>query len=119
MAEDRRGAPHDAPTLGQLVEAVREWLERDVMSSTDGRLRFHARVAANMLAMVERELELGPEQAAAHAARLARLGVADDRELAAAIRRGELDDRYDELRSVLFETVVDKLRVANPGYLET
>ena len=29
----------------ELVEAVREWLERDVSSATDGRLRFHTRVA--------------------------------------------------------------------------
>ncbi len=47
---------HGAPSSAELLEAVREWLERDVMSSTEGRLRFHARVAANVLATVEREL---------------------------------------------------------------
>ena len=70
----------------ELLEAVREWIDRDVIPSTDGRLRFHARVASNVLGIVEREIELGPGQQLAHGERLAQLGVADDRELAAAIR---------------------------------
>jgi hypothetical protein len=111
-------SPHDVPTIEQLVEAVREWLERDLMTSTEGRLHFHARVAANMLAMVERELELGPAQAAAHQARLAALGVTDDAELAARIRSGELDDRYEEVRAVVLAAVCDKLAVANPRHLD-
>jgi len=111
-------SPHDVPTIEQLVEAVREWLERDVMATTEGRLQFHARVAANMLAMVERELALGPEQADAHRRRLATLGFADEAALAAAIRAGELDDRYDEVRAVVLVTVCDKLAVANPRYLD-
>ena len=53
---------HDVPSAHDLVEAVREWLERDVLAGTSGRLQFHARVAINVLAMVERELELGAEQ---------------------------------------------------------
>ena len=71
---------HGAPNAAELLAAVREWIERDVMSSTEGRLRFHARVAANVLATVERELALGAEQEAAHAERLAELDVADDAE---------------------------------------
>ena len=110
--------PHDVPTIEQMVEAVREWLERDVMATTEGRLQFHARVAANMLAIVERELQLGPEQADAHRRRLAPLGFADEAELAAAIRAGELDDRYEEVRAVVLATVCDKLAVANPRYLD-
>jgi hypothetical protein len=109
--------PHDVPTAEQLVEAVREWLERDVMTTADGRLQFHARVAVNMLAMVERELQLGPEQAAAHRTRLARLGVADDAELAARIRAGDFDDRYAEVRDLVWASVRDKLAVANPSYV--
>jgi hypothetical protein len=104
--------------MTEMVDAVREWLLNDVVAGTEGRLRFHARVAANMLAMVGRELEVGPAQAAAHRERLAELGMADDVELAAAIRRGELDDRADELRRLLRASIVDKLLVANPGYLD-
>lgn len=111
-------APHDAPTAAQLVEAVREWLERDVMTGTQGRLQFHARVAVNVLSMVERELALGPAQAEAHAARLATLGCADEAELAARIRDGSLDDRLDEVRALVRESVADKLAVANPRYAD-
>lgn len=110
-------SPHDAPTAGQLLEAVREWLEGDVIGATEGRLQFHARVAANALAIVERELSLGPAQAAEHSARLAQLGCADDAALAAAIRSGELNDRLEEVRALVRASVVDKLRVANPKHL--
>jgi hypothetical protein len=110
--------PHDGPTAAQLVEAVREFLEGDVSAATEGRVRFHARVAANVCAMVERELALGPAQAEAQTARLAAFGVVDDVELAAAIRRGDLDDRYAEVAAAVRETVRDKLLVANPKYLD-
>jgi hypothetical protein len=110
--------PHDVPTAAGLVAAVREFLAGDVMDATDGRVRFHARVAANALSMVERELGLGASQRAAHAAALAGLGVADETELAAAIRSGALDDRIDEVMDVVTATVRAKLEVANPRYLE-
>lgn len=110
-------APHDAPTLADIVTAVREWIDKDVIAGTDGRLQFHARVAANMLSMVERELDVGEAQEAAHHARLERLGVADDAELAAAIRDRTFDGDQAELRALLLESVVDKLTVANPRYL--
>lgn len=110
--------PHDAPDTAELVEAVREWIESDVITATDGRLRFHSRVAANMLAIVERELALGNQHASAHRERLDSLGVASDADLATAIRRGDLDDRLDDVRRVLRSTIDDKLAVANPAYLE-
>lgn len=110
--------PHDAPSARQLVQAVREFLERDVLPAVDGRVKFHTRVAGNVLAMVERELELGPEQARAHFGRLVRLGYGDDAALAAAIRSGGFDDDYDQLKASLLEAVRAKLVVANPRYLE-
>ena len=109
--------PHDAPTAAQLVEAVREWLERDVLANTTGKLQFDTRVAAKVLAIVERELATGDVMAAAHIDRLATLGLADDAELAASIRSGELDDRLDEVRRTVLDSVLDKLAVANPGYV--
>jgi len=110
---------HDIPSAADLVEAVREFLERDVMSSSEGRVAFHARVAVNVLGMVERELRVGAGQAAAHSAGLARLGFGSEAELAAAIRDGRVPDA--ELGSVaafIRETVRAKLEVANPRYLE-
>lgn len=111
-------APHDIPTAAGLVEAVREFLERDVLPATEGRVQFHTRVAVNVLGMVERELALGPAQAADHAAALEALGVASDAELSEAIRTGALDDRMADVREVLTSTVRAKLEVANPRYLD-
>jgi aminoglycoside phosphotransferase (APT) family kinase protein len=112
----RVGAPHDAPAAGQLVEAVREFLEGDVMGATEGRVRFHARVAGRALAIVERELAAGDAPSRAHAARLSGLGFGWDAELAAGIRSGALDDRWDEVAGAVRASVADKLAVANPSY---
>ena len=109
---------HDVPSSAELVEAVREWLQRDVLAGTTGRLQFHARVAVNVLAMVERELQLGGSQEVAHAARLAQLGCVDDSELVRRIRDGALDDRLTEVRELVWADVRAKLAVANPKYLE-
>ena len=111
-------APHDVPGADELVRAVREFLEHDVMDATDGRVRFHARVAANVLGMVERELAMGPTQRAEHAAALEQLGVGDDAELAAAIRDGTLDDRRADVVAIVRATVRAKLAVAHPGYTD-
>jgi hypothetical protein len=109
---------HGRPTAEELVLAVREFLEKDVMAATSGAVQFHARVAINALAAVERELHDGPAMSAAHDARLAALGFASERELAEAIRSGSLDDRYAEVASAVRATVHDKLAVANPKYLD-
>ena len=106
-------APHDRPTIAEMVEAVREWIASDAEPN-----RFHARVAANMLAIVERELAMGEEHARVHRERLDRLGVGDDAELAAAIRSGALDDRAAEVRDLVWASVRDKLAVSNPAYLD-
>jgi aminoglycoside phosphotransferase (APT) family kinase protein len=109
--------PHDRPTAAELLDAVGEYLV-EVRDGVEGRLGFHARVAGNVVATVRRELELGPARREAHAARLAALGVADDAELAAAIRSGTVDDRLDEVTAAVRGSVRDKLAVANPGYWE-
>jgi len=108
---------HDVPTAGQLLEAVHEWVEGDAREATTGRVQFHTRVVANVMAMIERELESGPAMATAHATRLAGLGVSSEADLAARIRAGEwaVDDR--SLLDAVRATVVDKLAVANPKYL--
>jgi hypothetical protein len=111
-------APHDRPTVDELLQAVEEFLRQfDPDGDGQGR-RFTLRVAANALSIVRRQLALGERHAEAHAARLARLGVGDDAGLAAAIRSGSLDDRADEVLEVVREAVADKLAVANPRYAD-
>lgn len=110
---------HDRPTALELLEAVREWVEGDVRSGTEGRLSFHARVATNALRTLERELSLEPQLSEAHVARLHSMGSESDADLAARIRAGELDDRLDEVRTLVAASVHDKLLVANPGWLES
>jgi Domain of unknown function (DUF6285) len=112
-------SPHDAPSANELIESVREWLERDVMAATEGTLQYQVRVAINALSIVERELVSADSHAVAHRDRLRVLGVADDAELAAAIRSGALDERIDEVRSLVWQSVRDKLSVANPKYLRS
>jgi hypothetical protein len=106
------------PTAIELVEAVREWIEGDVRSATDGRVQFHTRVAANALKVIERQLALAPAHETTYAAGLASLGCADDAELCRRIRSGELDDRIDEVRALVAASVRSKLEVANPRWLE-
>jgi hypothetical protein len=110
--------PHDSPSAAQLLEAVREFLERDVLGATEGRVQFHTRVSINVLGMVERQLQLGPGQAADHAAGLARLGCSDEAALAAAIRDRTIPDAgLPEVAAFVRQTVRAKLEVANPRYL--
>jgi hypothetical protein len=108
---------HDLPDPSQLVQAVRELLEGELAQATDGEARFLVRVAANALGVVERQLSAGPAQEADHAERLRRLGYADDAELVDAIRRGELDDRFEETLGALRQAVWDKVMVVNPKYV--
>lgn len=106
------------PTGAELVDAVRRFLADDVMEATSGKTGFHVRVAANALAIVERELEFGPSLQANREQRLAALGVDDERSLAEAIRSGALDDRLEEVTAAVYQSVVDRLRVNNPRWLQ-
>ena len=74
------------------------------MPGTTGRLSFHARVAANMLGIVEREL-----------AKLPREDDAEQRELAARIRADEVP--AGTLAHVKAD-IEARLRTDSPGYLE-
>lgn len=110
------------PTAAELVAAVADFLDRDVRRALQpesrladaGQVAFHARVAANVLRTVERELT--DDTAADAVAELAGLGVADEADLAAAIRAGDFDDRASELLPVLRALVGHRLAVAHPGY---
>lgn len=102
------------PLAAELVAAVAEFLETDVRSATDGQINFHSHVAANALRIVEREL-LDESEAESRAA-LAGLGVADEEQLAAAIRAGEMDGRAVDVAACLRTLVRRRLAVAHPGY---
>ncbi len=108
--------PHDRPTPAELIEAVEEMLERRIAATPDDPNRFENRVAAHALGIARRELESSSEHAERHRTRLDRLGVADDVELADAIRSGRLDDRWADVMGSVREAVLDKLAVSRPGY---
>lgn len=112
----RTNWPHDAPDAHELVEAVRDYLADDLGPRAEGRDRWMVRIATNALTIAARELESGPDDARAHADRLAELGVADEEALALTIRDGFLDARRTALTRLLWATTLDKIAVANPGY---
>lgn len=119
----------DRPTAAELLQAARDFCERDLLPELTGRRRFHTRVLINVLSILEREWEGEADALRAEWRRLdALLGEAETRddvagavrernkELSAKIRAGELDDRWDEMLSLLRETVAEKLAIANPRY---
>lgn len=124
----------DRPTALELLEAVRAFVEEEIAPGLDPRQRFHALVAANLLAIVRRELAQEETQLQAEWQRLARLLGRGDAaapaerdglraqvrewtaELAERIRAGDADagTRGRQIRAHVRETVQEKLRVANP-----
>jgi len=112
----------DQPSIGELVEAVRSFLETKAMPELKGHTAFHARVAANALAIVARQLELGAKADAEETARLVSLlghgGDLDElnRELCRRIRAGgfALDD--PRLTAHLEATARDKVAIDQPAY---
>jgi hypothetical protein len=105
-------ALYGRPSASELVAAVADFLDSDVRGATEGQVSFHARVAANVLRIVERELT--DDRAAPNL-----LGYPDETALAAAIRAGELDGRAGEVLPCLRTLVRHRLAVAHPGYDET
>ncbi len=112
----------DRPSTAQLVAAVRDFLERVAQPQLSGHSAFHARVAANALAIVERELALGPAQDAAERDRLRALlgseGTLEEhnRELCRAIRAGDIGVDTPGLLDHLRATTLAKLAVDQPNY---
>ncbi len=124
---------HDRPTAVELVLAAKEHLEKALVPAlSDPKLRYQTLVAAHVLGMVSRELQIGeaPLRAELRSARellgtagaepsgvaelyeeLARANAA----LAAGIRRGEVADG-ERLRAHLRAAAILKLAVANPLY---
>ncbi len=119
--------PPSRPTAAELLDAVREFLERDVLPALAADTRFQCRVAINVLATIRRELELGPVFAERERERLATVlggvGAAEsldalNRRLARAIREGSVDVDGPALRDHLRRTIEEALRINNPRWLE-
>lgn len=112
----------DQPHIRELVEAVRSFLEEHAMPELKGHTAFHARVAANALGIVARQLELGPRADAAELARLGSLlgqdGTLEDlnRELCRRIRSGEIGLDTPGFAEHLDATTRDKVAIDQPGH---
>jgi hypothetical protein len=116
------------PTAAELLAIVAEVLDRDIVPALDGPVQHHARVAASLVAIVERELRMAPAAADAElAASLALLpdgtasgaGLDDTRvALAEALRHGLGDDPGDAARvwDALMKVARDDLAIAKPGH---
>lgn len=99
------------PTASQLLDAVRLFLA-EAEPELRGRLAFHAKVAANALAIVDREMAQVPD--AAEEAALAPFGGAEA--LCAALRDGRMAPDDPALLAALREAVLARLAVDNPRY---
>ena len=118
----------DRPDAHELLGALAAWLATDLAPRLPREERFGARVAANVAAIVSREIDPDAPSDADEAERMAALlrlagdrapeGDARDlqRRVAAAIRSGRLDGHLAEVVSTLRESARDKLAVARPGY---
>jgi hypothetical protein len=128
----------DRPTYSELLEAVQQFIETDAIAALDGPKKFHARVAANVLAIVRRELEqqdahwraewvrldellAAPEPLPAQHTALARRLRERTEELCERIRRGDADGGpwRAAVLAHLRATVTEKLIVANPKLVQS
>ena len=128
----------DRPTYSELLEAVQQFLEADAIPSLDGPKKFHARVAANVLAIIRRELAHQDTQWRAEWERLNELLQASEplpaehgalarrlrertEELCERIRRGDADGGPWRVAVLahLRQTVTEKLVVASPKFVES
>jgi hypothetical protein len=113
----------DGPTPSEILDAVARFL-RSLASgdAAPGAATFQARVAANALEIVRRQLDLAPAQEAAELATLKAL-LGDDGdlrqlngELARRIRAGEMDLSTPGLGDHLWTVTLAKAAVDQPTY---
>src|SRR5205085_6653782 len=112
----------DQPSMLELVDVVRAFIEQRAMPELKGHTAFHARVAANALGIVSRELKLGPAAASEERKRLAALLGHDgsleelNRELCKQIREGTLGLETKGLKEHLDLSTRDKVAIDQPTY---
>jgi Domain of unknown function (DUF6285) len=120
----------DRPEAPELLDAVAEFLFAQVRPAVPSELRFRTLVAANVCAVVARELRAGEQPLSEDLDLFVALGAdggeeeeplaervrAAEADLAARLRAGELDGRLEETADALRAHVARKLDVARPGY---
>jgi Domain of unknown function (DUF6285) len=115
--------PASRPPATELIDVVRDFLERQILPELRPDHRFHCRVAINVLAMVRRELELGPAADLSERAGLAGLIGRDGpleelrRILAEQIRDGRIGASHPDLIAHVRRTLRDALAINNPKWL--
>jgi hypothetical protein len=112
----------DQPSILEIVEVVRTFIEQRAMPELKGHTAFHARVAANALGIVARQLAQGDEAAAVEREGLIALlghdGSLEDlnRELCSQIRDGAIGLDTPGFADHLIKTTKDKVRIDQPTY---
>jgi len=112
----------DQPTPDEVLGAIAAFLRGTVMLKTDPHTAYQARVAANAIDLVRRQLELGASGEDAELERLeALLGrsgnlAALNAELADALASGAVGLRTPGVSAHLHATTLEKLRVDQPNY---
>ncbi|MDP1628071.1 DUF6285 domain-containing protein [Parvibaculum sp.] len=112
----------DQPTASELVEAVADFIRNHAMPQLQGHAAFHARVAANALDIVKRELEVAPTANPDERRRLTDLLGHDgpleelNSELCARIEAGEIGLDTPGLADHLWKTTLTKLAIDQPNY---
>lgn len=112
----------DPPTVAELLEATSAFLREVAVPQLTGHASFHARVAANALDVVKRELELRPAAERDEHARLKSLlrAAGSLEELNALLSRriaaGEVDLQTPGLAGHLWATTLAKVAIDQPTY---
>ncbi|MEN8721687.1 MAG: DUF6285 domain-containing protein [Alphaproteobacteria bacterium] len=113
----------DRPTAAELVSATRDFLTDKIAPELSGFNAFQLRIATNVLAIVERELEIYPDSESQERAILQTLtGTNNDdvklleRELAQKIRDRDVTLKTDGLKDYLWQSVMTKLAIDQPRY---
>jgi hypothetical protein len=127
---------HDRPTTDELLRAVELLLDEQLVPTLDGARKYNARVAANVIRIVRRELQheerqldaewrgldlvLGPEHRPPGLEATRRELLTRNEELSERIRAGDADE--GRFRAMVLAHVRDvvhaKLEVSDPGWVQ-
>ena len=115
---------HDQPSVSELVQAVKNFIDDTAAPNLKGHAAFHARVASNALATVLRDLDARPHHEAEEEDRLRALlhAPADadletlNRMLSEKIQSGEFNLLTPGLFAHLKATTIAQVEIDQPRY---